>query len=93
MYDNEWKRLFFKELKGMEFYRKIVGNLDDKTLDRLFRAIINSSFSNSLKDTTDIDLHTFDLLKAGITSMRPSMLLTGLQTSPALTYSFLQQIF
>ncbi len=93
MYENEWKRMFFKELKGMEYYRKIVGNLDDKTLDKLFKAIINSSFADSLKDTKDIDLHTFDLLRAGITSIRPSILLTGIQTSPALTYRFLQQIF
>ena len=93
MYEREWKRLYFKELKGMEYYRKIVGTLDDRTLDKLFRAIINSSFANSLKDTKDIDLHTFDLLKAGINSFRPSMLLTGLQTSPVIGYRFLQQLF
>ena len=92
MYEREWKRIFFNELKGMELYRKVVGNLDDKTLDKLFKAIINSSFSNSLKDTADIDLHTFDLLKAGLTSLKPSMLLTGLQTSPVLTYRLLQQL-
>ena len=92
MYEREWKRLFFKELKGMELYRKVVGTLDDKTLDKLFKAIIDSSFSNSLKDTADIDLHTFDLLKAGLSSLKPSMLLTGLQTSPVLTYRLLQYL-
>ena len=93
LYDNEWKRLFYKELKGMELYRKIVGLLDDKTLDSLFKSIINSSFPSSLRDTEDIDLHTFDLLKAGLSSLRPSMILTGLQTSPALTYSVLRNMF
>lgn len=93
MYEREWKRLFFKELKGMEYYRKVIGMLDDKTLDRLFHSIINSSFANSLQDTDDIDLHTFDLLRAGISSIRPSMLLTGLQTSPKLGHRFLQQLF
>ncbi len=93
MYDREWKRIFLKELKGMEYYRKIIGTLDDKTLDKLFHTIINSSFSNSLQDTDDIDLHTFDLLKAGITSIRPSMLLTGLQTSPKLGHRLIQQLF
>ena len=92
LYENEWKRIFYKELRGMEFYRKIVGNLDDKTLDRLFKTIINSNFDNLLKDTADIDLHTFDLLKAGLHSIRPSMILTGLRTSPMLTYSLLQEI-
>ena len=91
-YENEWKRMFYKELKGMEMYRKIVGLLDDKTLDRLFYSIINSRFTESLKDTEDIDLHTFDLLKAGLSSLRPSMVVTVLQTSPALTYSFLKNV-
>ena len=93
MYENEWKRVFYKELKGMEIYRKIVGNLDDNTFDKLFNSIINSNFSNLLKDTKDIDLHTFDLLKAGLNSIRPSMIYTGLRTSPMLTYSLLQEIF
>jgi geranylgeranyl reductase family protein len=92
-YEREWKRLFYKELKGMEYYRKVIGMVDDKTLDRLFKALINSPFTTSLRDTKDIDLHTIDLLKAGLNSLRPSLILSGLQSSPVLSYRLLQQIF
>lgn len=94
LYEREWKTMFFKELKGMEYYRKVIGMVDDKTLDILFKAGINSNFAKSLGKTKDIDLHTFDLLKAALkSSMRPSVILAGIRTTPILSTRFLQQLF
>ncbi|MFV2016330.1 MAG: hypothetical protein ACC656_12930, partial [Candidatus Heimdallarchaeota archaeon] len=91
-YDVEWKRIFYRELKGMEYYRKVIGRVDDKTLDILFKAGINSNFSRSLRTTKDIDMHTFDLIKAGFKSLRPSVIFSVIKASPMLSLRFFQQI-
>jgi geranylgeranyl reductase family protein len=91
-YEIEWKRLFWKELKGMEYYRKVIGLVDDKTLDILFQAGINSHFSNLLSETKDIDMHTFDLMKAALKSIRPSLIMAGVRTTPILSLRFFQQL-
>ena len=75
----------------MEYYRKTFGMLDDKTLDRLFKAAISSPFTETLKDTKDIDLHTFDLLYAAFKSLTPSVIVAGMKSMPLLSLRFMQQ--
>ena len=77
----------------MEFYRKVIGTVDDKTLDTLFKAGMNSNFSTLLSETKDIDMHTFDLLKAGLKSIKPSIMLAGVKSAPILSLRLFQQIF
>ncbi|MHA2362463.1 MAG: geranylgeranyl reductase family protein [Candidatus Hodarchaeales archaeon] len=86
-YEQHWKKKFYQELKLMEYYRKTVGRVNDVTLDRLFKAAADSQFGNALSETQDIDLHSFDILKA---ALNPTIIKAGLKSSPMLLYRFFQ---
>lgn len=91
-YEHWWKGRYYVELKLMEVYRKTIGAVDDTTLDRLFGAAATSPFASKLGDTSDIDLHSIDLLRAGAQSLTPKVVRAMVRTSPQLLYRLGQTI-
>ncbi|MHA1167976.1 MAG: hypothetical protein ACTSRU_09155, partial [Candidatus Hodarchaeales archaeon] len=87
-YDSEWKKLFFTELQLMMLYRRIVGSMSDKLLDKLFLAAANSSFADKLRSGGNVDMHSKILIKAAVNPQLvktaigefPSILLTALSS-------------
>jgi geranylgeranyl reductase family protein len=89
-YDILWKKEYFFELKLMEYIRKTLSRLSDKTMDIIFDSASKIALDQKLSSTNDLDLHGFDLILA---SLHPKMLKAGFSTSPDVILSSLKAIF
>ncbi|HKZ41587.1 MAG TPA: hypothetical protein VJ044_11530, partial [Candidatus Hodarchaeales archaeon] len=83
-YDNLWKREYYLELRLMEIYRKIVGQLSDYALDQAIKAASGSAFEKKLSKTVDIDRHSLDLIRA---TLSPRPVLAGVKMLPELLWA------
>ncbi|MHA1984434.1 MAG: hypothetical protein ACW967_08775 [Candidatus Hodarchaeales archaeon] len=89
-YDILWKKEYYFELRLMEYIRKTLSRLSDKTLDIIFDSASKIALDQKLNSTNDVDLHGFDLILA---SLQPKMLKAGFSTSPDVILSGLKAIF
>ncbi len=62
-YENLWKDRLGKEFRATHLSRRILNNLSDKTLDKLFRLIIDANLQEELSTNGDIDFQSTAIMK------------------------------
>ncbi|RLG98792.1 NAD(P)/FAD-dependent oxidoreductase [Candidatus Bathyarchaeota archaeon] len=62
-YERMWRRRFGLEFKVTGLARKVLNSLSDRTLDRLFRAVIDGGLDEEASASGDMDMHGWTILR------------------------------
>ena len=62
VYENDWNSIFHKEFNKMLFFRKMLGRLDNKSLDNIFSIVSQSDLSDISKNAS-FDFHSLAISK------------------------------
>ena len=57
-YEKKWRKELGGEFSHMLMARRILNNLSDETLDRIFKTIIESDISKDMAESSDMDFHS-----------------------------------
>ena len=57
-YEKKWRKELGGEFSHMLMARRVLNNLSDKTLDRIFKTIIESDISKDMAESSDMDFHS-----------------------------------
>jgi digeranylgeranylglycerophospholipid reductase len=57
-YETKWRKELGREFSYMLIARRVLNNLSDKTLDRIFKTIIKSDISKDIAESSDMDFHS-----------------------------------
>ena len=62
-YEENWKRRFWSEFKVTRLVRKVADRLSDKSIDRIFKAVIEGEVYREISAWGDMDLHGRSIIK------------------------------
>lgn len=92
-YELEWKKMFGKEFTVMSQARKIFRELDNKKIERIFKAMASSNIIDRLVDEADFDYHSIGIhLTLTIIKENPSLALDLIKLGTEAIFNLIKSI-